>query len=92
MILIGCIIGYYGASCEQKCQCENNGQCHIITGACACKDGFIGPTCSEPCPKGRYGPNCALKCDCQNGGSCNIGTGLCSCLPGYTGKKCEDSK
>ena len=45
----------FGLDCAQKCECQNNGECHHISGACQCSPGWQGALCDEPCPPGRHG-------------------------------------
>ncbi|KAI8424350.1 hypothetical protein MSG28_002890 [Choristoneura fumiferana] len=58
--------------CPQKCRCQNNGKCNVITGKC---------------PAGKWGAKCEKSCECANGASCHHVTGHCHCESGYTGEK-----
>src|SRR5690606_10211779 len=50
-----CEHGRYGTNCSRTCECENDGICMATDGRCLCRGGWIGKTCSEPCPPDRYG-------------------------------------
>ncbi|XP_062607710.1 scavenger receptor class F member 2-like [Saccostrea cucullata] len=76
----GCISGYWGSNCMNRCpvncfdnNCHNNGSC-------------IG------CSSGSYGDYCTKKCNNRcNSKVCNQNTGDCAdtCVVGYYGSKCE---
>ena len=92
MLILGCNEGEYGPNCDHVCDCQYGSGCDAFTGACICRNGYMGPTCRQMCPEGFYGNNCTEKCDCLNGGMCGRKRGKCRCLPGYTGKQCEDGR
>lgn len=53
-----------------RCNCNpigSTGPCASIGGACICRKGFTGPTCSE-CAAGYKGENCS-KCACDRRGT-----------------------
>jgi hypothetical protein len=62
--------------CNPPCDAVN-GVCW--QGACACADGFTGPTCTDRL--------CAD--DCSYRGKCNKKTGECECYKPYTGLTCS---
>ena len=71
----------HGICKEEPVACEcfasfENGFWALKNGTCgACKEGFYGPTCTQPCP----GPLCQ---PCSGHGSCSdglAGTGQCTC-------------
>lgn len=82
----------FGVSCENKCNCENGATCDPTTGTCMCPLGYIGPTCSEPCPRGYTGQGCRHVCKCRNEATCDPENGRCLCPPGYHGDRCQFSK
>lgn len=42
-----CVTGRFGADCQQRCECENGGQCDRQTGRCSCSAGWIGERCER---------------------------------------------
>lgn len=42
-----CVAGRFGADCQQRCECENSGQCDRRTGRCSCSAGWIGERCEK---------------------------------------------
>lgn len=82
----------FGVSCENICNCENGATCDPTTGTCMCPLGYIGPTCSEPCPRGYTGQGCRHVCKCRNEATCDPENGRCLCPPGYHGDRCQFSK
>ena len=42
-----CPEGTYGANCEERCACQNEGICDPVTGACECPPGVIGDRCEN---------------------------------------------
>ncbi|KAK0133700.1 Multiple epidermal growth factor-like domains protein 6 [Merluccius polli] len=89
MSLEECSAGTFGAGCQLRCGCRNNGTCDRVTGACQCGSGYYGHLCEHACPPGLHGPLCQLQCDCMNGASCHPATGQCVCPPGYHGARCH---
>jgi alpha-tubulin suppressor-like RCC1 family protein len=69
-----------GAFCATPC--VNGGQC--VAGACACPEGFSGPTCATAAACGPPSP-------CDNGGTCAgaVGGYVCTCVGDYSGDQCE---
>lgn len=90
--MTGCEEGMFGVSCENKCNCENGATCDPTTGTCMCPLGYIGSTCSEPCPRGYTGQGCRHVCKCRNEATCDPENGRCLCPPGYHGDRCQFSK
>jgi hypothetical protein len=80
--------------------CANNGTCVWAeeTMQCVCANGFMGPTCTVPCPTGFNGVNCTNNINdccpmpCFNGGTCHDGIAsyTCQCPPFYSGTRCEN--
>ncbi|GAB1296459.1 Scavenger receptor class F member 1 [Apodemus speciosus] len=83
------------APCSQagSCgHCEPNATCSPVTGTCeACKPGWNGTQCKQPCPPGTFGERCTGQCPrCQLGEPCQAETGHCQrCDPGWLGHRCE---
>lgn len=42
-----CVVGWFGADCQQQCECENGGQCDRQTGRCSCSAGWVGELCER---------------------------------------------
>lgn len=42
-----CVAGWFGADCQQQCECENGGQCDRQTGRCSCSAGWVGELCER---------------------------------------------
>ena len=41
---------------------------YLLAGRCVCQQGFTGPRCDRPCPKGFYGVGCKQAClPCTSG-------------------------
>ena len=40
---IKCPYGSYGQNCTEACNCQNEGSCDHISGACNCTPGWRGP-------------------------------------------------
>lgn len=56
--------------------CNDNGIC--VEGACFCREGFTGASCSiATCPD-----------NCNGNGTCN--DGVCACLDGFAGTACDE--
>lgn len=49
-----CPAGRFGANCQLKCKCQNNGTCDGVTGTCQCGPGYYGHVCE-------HGENCTDK-------------------------------
>ncbi len=83
----GCLPGYYGELCLDKC-------------ADNCKDGLCDASGCSECIPGKWNTNCTDNCgycanldETTNTSICLKDTGLCDsqgCLPGYYGEKCLD--
>ena len=46
--ILGCIFGFYGDNCEEKCTCNlrNTEACNTGDGSCICKPGWQGDDCT----------------------------------------------
>jgi len=88
-IVSACSKERYGSRCQHQCLCENGAPCDPNTGRCLCSPGWVGATCSQPCPNGRYGNNCTGICQVLNGATCDHVTGSLICAPGFIGLNCE---
>lgn len=44
-----CAMGFYGANCREKCNCDVGVSCHPLTGECqvTCPAGWTGASCNE---------------------------------------------
>lgn len=42
-----CTVGRFGANCQLKCNCQNNGTCDRVTGTCRCGAGYYGLNCEH---------------------------------------------
>lgn len=42
-----CPVGRFGANCQLKCSCQNNGSCDKVTGTCQCGSGYYGHLCEH---------------------------------------------
>ncbi|XP_077984726.1 uncharacterized protein LOC144439320 [Glandiceps talaboti] len=47
LYLSACRYGFYGGSCNQSCNCNNEASCHSFNGACLCAPGWRGESCEE---------------------------------------------
>lgn len=45
--VIECPPGTFGANCQLKCDCRNNGSCDRLTGTCLCIPGYYGRQCEN---------------------------------------------
>nr|XP_022312210.1 uncharacterized protein LOC111117395 [Crassostrea virginica]XP_022312211.1 uncharacterized protein LOC111117395 [Crassostrea virginica] len=91
----GCsMVGYYGSNCNIPCptNCQEK-RCDVITGHClGCVPGYVGPICSQVCPKQMYGQSCSLPCgNCSKGETCHHVNGTClyGCNVGAQGEDCK---
>ncbi|KAF3848031.1 hypothetical protein F7725_021059 [Dissostichus mawsoni] len=86
-----CEPGFFGAGCEQPCDCPGGGSCDPRTGECSqrCPAGLHGEKCQLACPSLRYGESCRLTCGC-GGAPCDPVTGRCICPAGKTGDSCHE--
>lgn len=42
-----CPAGWFGAGCQTRCSCANDGHCHPATGHCSCAPGWTGRSCER---------------------------------------------
>lgn len=42
-----CPAGWFGAGCQTRCSCANDGHCHPTTGRCSCAPGWTGLHCQQ---------------------------------------------
>ncbi|XP_061192794.1 cell death abnormality protein 1-like [Saccostrea echinata] len=98
---LGCITGYKGSRCNEKCDgrmygqdcnqscglCFNSEQCHHINGTCfkGCDKGFYGEKCTEACLDGCFGYNYQETCS-----NCSVPQG-CDTISGILIGKYSDS-
>lgn len=88
--------GCYACACSVYGSVNSTAICNKQTGACPCKPGFFGRTCSE-CKPGFYGfpvslPMECRPCNCHPSGSHNMTcdkSGQCLCRNFYYGIQCE---
>jgi len=104
---LSCKDGYWGDSCQFKC---NNGcriECTQSTGYCICKDGYFENRCEDKCfvkcktcnsstvcttcPKWFWGETCD-ECDQNCADACDQNTGHCKCKNGYYNSNGSESK
>ncbi|XP_048727704.2 mucin-4-like isoform X2 [Ostrea edulis] len=82
----------FGVDCQNQCTCNtsNTRSCDKVTGACACKIGWNGDTCSEDIPECTEKPDtCGLNAICSE----LPGSYSCSCMTGYqmtTNNDCQN--
>ena len=46
----GCLPGWFGVGCLQRCKCSNGAMCDAATGNCTCGLGWMGAHCDEGDP------------------------------------------
>jgi hypothetical protein len=63
--------------------CYGNGNCDLLSGMCACNDGYYGIDCSQK--------ECASDEECGLGGNCplDVHPSVCECTTGFTGDDCS---
>ncbi|KNB43533.1 hypothetical protein JH06_2649 [Blastocystis sp. subtype 4] len=74
-----CNEGFFGATCEPRCDNSNMCHDHGICNDCDCVVGYYGDSCTE---------ECIDEIHCNNHGHCTK-YGSCLCDDGYDGIKCE---
>lgn len=42
-----CPAGQFGSDCQDRCECQNSGQCDRQTGQCVCQPGWTGERCEN---------------------------------------------
>ena len=42
-----CPAGYWGQTCDKRCECQHDGSCDAETGKCQCSPGWTGEQCNE---------------------------------------------
>lgn len=42
-----CPVGRFGANCQLRCSCQNNGSCDRVMGTCQCGPGYYGHLCEH---------------------------------------------
>lgn len=42
-----CAAGRFGSDCQDRCECQNSGQCDRQTGQCVCQPGWTGERCEN---------------------------------------------
>ena len=80
--LTGCVAFMYGPYCNQSCTCvvANTVSCDSVTGACSCRTGWEGSTCSSDVNECSSGDVCLDDNDaCVN----EAGGFRCDCNAGY---------
>ncbi|XP_052761953.1 multiple epidermal growth factor-like domains protein 11 [Mya arenaria] len=85
----GCIDGYWGVWCYNKCQNLNCKTCDRDDGfnCYECKTGFYDKDCGSSCSPNCKG--CQMRDGCQ-GSICRKNDGSClNCKPGYFGQHCN---
>ena len=80
-----CPEGTYGAGCSQNCTCNtlNTALCNSTTGACVCKAGWEGETCSDDVDECNTSPASLTVCPDHSVCTNTNGSFLCLCLKGF---------
>ena len=80
-----CPEGTYGAGCSQNCTCNtlNTASCNSTTGACVCKAGWEGETCSDDVDECNTSPASLTVCPDHSVCTNTNGSFLCLCLKGF---------
>ena len=80
-----CPEGTYGAGCSQNCTCNtlNTALCNSTTGACVCKAGWEGETCSDDVDECNTSPASLTMCPDHSVCTNTNGSFLCLCLKGF---------
>ena len=80
-----CPEGTYGAGCSQNCTCNtlNTALCNSTTGACVCKAGWEGETCSDDVDECDTSPASLTVCPDHSVCTNTNGSFLCLCLKGF---------
>lgn len=47
VFLTECAPGFFGADCQNACECENDGTCDRQDGKCTCPAGWVGLKCEK---------------------------------------------
>lgn len=70
-----CVAGRFGADCQQRCECENSGQCDRQTGRCSCSGGWVGERCEkgEPVSKTNKPTEAVTSQEALQRGNCRTG-------------------
>ncbi|XP_061188930.1 uncharacterized protein LOC133197100 [Saccostrea echinata] len=71
----------YGPECASNCTCDtqNTISCEKVSGSCACKSGWEGPTCQSDINECQNTTICPINSECLN----SNGSYSCICNPGY---------
>ena len=84
-VFSACPEGTYGAECSQNCMCNtlNTASCNSTTGACVCKAGWEGETCSDDVDECNTSPGSLTVCPDHSVCTNTNGSFLCLCLKGF---------
>jgi hypothetical protein len=76
-----CAQGTFGTNCTSTCTCNSthSTSCHHVTGACTCKAGWEGSTCSSDIDECANSTTCPANSQCVN----TQGSFVCQCHNGY---------